>query len=431
MFVKKGMKKYYLRVFSVFVAMALFFACKEESASDSSSFSIDQQEIEALSSGGVTLISVSTGLSWNVSSDAEWVKVSPASGTGSGSVTVNIDERTGASRSTKLTFVAGSIVKTVDVLQRGNLKDDYYRTGEIIRMHRHTVGEGIVVVILCDGFDREDCKKGGVLEYNCYKLKDLFLSMPIVRDHKGYFDVIARVDVSRDRGARNCVEDVEHCPDNAYGAGHPDFNWDLMHHNATLAAGKTNREIIYMANGMVGGHVINGIAVYSANEPNKPYWMMHEFVGHTLGRMVDMYFITGSDSATSETYKVFDNGHETGDWLQLDWKTDPKEVYWRDFIGQPGYEQVGVYPASFWDLKFGSLTTCEDINNSVMYGPVNHYTVMERYQLWRIIQSRAGFTTITIDEFKEYDQVNLIDADWSWQRYDNWVDDRIWEWTDD
>jgi hypothetical protein len=322
-----------------------------------------------------------------------------------------------------LTFMVIGVV----VCAGAQNNSDYYKTGDVIDLHRHTVGNGIAVIFIGDGFDKEDCRKGGVYEYNCRKMTELFLSMPVIRDFKDYFDVCARVDVCKDRGARNCVETPDKCPDNAYGSGHPDLNWHKIHSNATLTAGKDDRSIIFMANGMIGGHVIDNVTIYSANEPNKAYWMMHEFCGHVLGGFPDLYYIMGNKPMNEGAKKAFDHGHSIGEFLMFEWRDNPKEVYWKDFVGREGYEMVGIYPAGFWDLKFGEFYTCEDVTTSVMYNEVSaRYTVMERYQLWRKIQLRAGFTETTIDEFLKYDVVNLKETDWSWNRYKEWTDERIW-----
>jgi hypothetical protein len=413
--------------------IAMFTACEDDKVSDS--LSVDQTEIEVLAAGGTTLISVNTGMSWNASVDADWINISPASGNGSGIVTLAIDERVGGRRTATITFTADAINQTVNITQRGNITDDYYKTGEVINLHRHTVGDGIAVVIIGDGFDREDCKKGGFYEDNCRKLANLFLSMPVIRDYTGYFDIRARVDVSRERGVRNCVADAEaghpeRCPNNVYGSGHPQIDFGKASQNAGQTAGKDEFHFIFMGNGLIGGYAMGNMAVYSANEGLKPYWMMHEFIGHAFGGFPDLYYIQGEDLLNEDDQKMFDENHNIGELLMYDWRNDPKQVYWKDFIGKNGYSNVGVYPAgyAYWDraIKFGECFSCEDIFTSVMYGPTAHYTVMERYQLWRKIQLRAGFTTITIDEFLAYDVVNLIDADWSWDRYDNWTDDRIW-----
>jgi hypothetical protein len=428
--------KYTVKLFlTIAIGCIVMLTSCEKNKDDS--LSIDKTEIEVSASGGVTLINVSASQTWNASADAEWVSLLPASGNGSGALTVMIDSCVGSRRTAEIIVVSGSNTQKVAVLQRGNQKDDYWKQGEIIYLHRHSIGTGVVVVILGDGFDREDCRRGGVYEYNCRKMADLFLSMPVIRDFKGYFDVLARVDVSRERGVRNCVAEVadghpEKCPDNAYGSGHPDLNWDKIFENARLtseiAVGKEDHSTILMANGMIGGHVILDIAIYSADEPNKPYWMMHEFCGHVLGGFPDLYYITGSDSILESTKTYFDGAHRDGEMLMLDYQQDPEKVYWKDFINQSGYTNVDVYPAALWRLKLGQLTSCENIFTSVMYGPTAHYTVMERYMLWRKILIRSGETInipITIENFKEYDKDNKLDSDWTWDKYDNWTDDRI------
>jgi hypothetical protein len=317
----------------------------------------------------------------------------------------------------------------VDILQRGYVQDEYYKTGEVLRLHRHTAGNGITIVIIGDGFDREDCRRGGFYESECKRLAELFLSMPVYRDYKRYFDVIARVDVSHDRGVRNCVADPATCPDNAYGSGHPEIDFAKASANAALAAGD-DRDYwyIFMGNGQIGGYAMGNMAVYSANEPSKHYWMMHEFAGHAFGGLPDMYYTGENGTMNANARASITANHLNGEILMLDWQTDPKLVYWKDFIGRNGYERVGIYPAGYYDppLSFGEIFSCEPHDCTVMFGPTPYYSVMERYQIWRKIQLRAGFTTITIDEFLAYDAINLID-DWtSWDRYPIWEDDRVW-----
>jgi hypothetical protein len=299
--------------------------------------------------------------------------------------------------------------------------NDYYETGDVISLHRHTAGNGVAIVIIGDGFDREDCRKGGVYEDNCRKLTDVFLSMPVIRDFKDYFEVSARVDVSPERGVYKCI-------DNVYGTGREELKWEKIRRNATLTAGKDDRSVIFVGNGMIGGYAYGDVAVYSANEGSKLYWMMHEFVGHIIGRMPDMYVEDGDGHVNSSTKTAIDEQHAAGELSMLDWRNQPDSVFWKDFIGREGYEKVSVYPSGWYGIVFGELFTCEPHNSTVMYdNRVAYFTVMERYQLWRQIQTRAGFP-ITLDKFIEYDAVNLKETDWSWKPYNSldWTDDRIW-----
>jgi hypothetical protein len=312
------------------------------------------------------------------------------------------------------------MVMGIVICAKAQKDSDYYRTGDIITLHRHTAGNGIAVVFIGDGFDREDCRKGGVYEDNCRKLAKLFLSSPVVRDFKDYFDVCARVDVSNERGVYKCI-------DNVYGTG-GDIKWDKIRSNATLAAGKDDRSVIFVGNGLIGGYALGDVAAYSANEGNKLYWMIHEFVGHVIGRMPDMYVEDGTGHVNSSVKATIDSQHAIGELLMLDWRSQPDSVFWKDFIGRPGYEKVGVYPSGWYGIVFGELFACELHTSTVMNnGSVAYFTVMERYQLWRQIQTRAGFPA-TFDKFLIYDKVNLKETDLSFAPYKSldWTDDRIW-----
>jgi hypothetical protein len=75
------------------------------------------------------------------------------------------------------------------------------------------------------------------------------------------------------------------------------------------------------------------------------------------------------------------------DWY-LDWSDDPNEVVWKEFIGKPGYKNVGVYPTAFNAVFAG------------FYGPeqfeamreLNHlwYGVGVRMAVWNRILERSG-----------------------------------------
>ncbi|MDR2382375.1 MAG: hypothetical protein LBD76_00605 [Prevotellaceae bacterium] len=110
------------------VSIAMFSACKDDDpkASDPSSLKVDQTEIDVLPVGGETLISINTDLSWNATSDVDWVKISPASGNGSGVVSVEIERHVGARRTATINVSAGSISQTVNILQRGQIPELYF-----------------------------------------------------------------------------------------------------------------------------------------------------------------------------------------------------------------------------------------------------------------------------------------------------------------
>jgi hypothetical protein len=427
--------KYTINLFLIIAiaCIAVFTGCDDDkNTNDSSSLMIDQTEVDIMSDGGRTLISINTSLTWEADIDADWVQVSPVAGNGSTLVTMEVDSLVkGERRVATVNFTAGGVTKTVYVLQRGRLESNYHKTGDVLKLHLHTVGTGISVVIIGDGFDREDCRIGGVYEYNARKLADLFLAMPVIRDFQEYFDIYARVDVSWERGARNCVDNLDNCPDNAYNIGR-NIDEEKIFNNAVNTAGRVDCSVIFMGNGGIGGYAMGAMAAYSANEESKPYWMMHEFAGHVIGHLPDMYPQSyGSAPLDAGARRMIDDNHAGGELLMLDYRNDPNTVYWSKFIGKEGYEEVGVFDAGYYTIKHPDLTTCELRDNVVMCNMVPHFSVMERYQIWRQIQQRAGFTIFTMDAFIDYDKVNLgPKEEWRDYAHVDWSDARIWSYDD-
>ena len=69
--------------------------------------------------GGTQTITVSSNTDWTVSSDAAWLKVSPATGNGNGQVTLTAAENTGLTAlSAKVKFTNGTLTKEVSVSQK-------------------------------------------------------------------------------------------------------------------------------------------------------------------------------------------------------------------------------------------------------------------------------------------------------------------------
>ena len=78
---------------------------------------------ETSAAGGSTDVQIQTGLSWTATSDASWLKVTPASGTGFGIITLTTTVNTDLeSRNATVTINAGNHTKTVQVRQRGSLE---------------------------------------------------------------------------------------------------------------------------------------------------------------------------------------------------------------------------------------------------------------------------------------------------------------------
>jgi hypothetical protein len=129
----------------------MFVACSDDKTSNNpSSLAIDQTEMDVLAIGGKTLIDVNTDLAWNATVDADWLRISPASGNGSETVNVEIDKHSGLRRTAKITFTTGAITKTVNVLQRGQIPEMNFLGRDMSTpiSNMATTGEGGVEMII-------------------------------------------------------------------------------------------------------------------------------------------------------------------------------------------------------------------------------------------------------------------------------------------
>ena len=74
------------------------------------------------SNGGTKSVSVTSNLSWSVTDNQSWITVSPASGSGNGTVSITCSSNIGSfSRSGTLTISGGGLTKTIEVTQEGDI----------------------------------------------------------------------------------------------------------------------------------------------------------------------------------------------------------------------------------------------------------------------------------------------------------------------
>lgn len=187
-------------------------------------FSVDKDRIEALNDVYTTQIELETGdlAAWSVALSegaSEWITVTPESGTGSATLTVNISElpNNSGSREATITYVLigeDYTVKT-DVLQCNYTPSDYnydtnplylaWLTGQrigdncIIPVWTHSHGHGIPIVFLGDGFDASDIYGGNYL-WNMKLAISYFFDPEPYNFYRSYFDVYILVGMSAQSG---------------------------------------------------------------------------------------------------------------------------------------------------------------------------------------------------------------------------------------
>ncbi|MDR2424348.1 MAG: BACON domain-containing protein [Prevotellaceae bacterium] len=275
---------------------------------------------------------------------------------------------------------------------------DYYRDGEILMLNVHTKGKGVAIVIVGDGFDREDLRKGGWYEQTVRSVADVFFKVPVIRDFKEYFDFYAYMAESPVRGVGQGVKNK--------------FGGDPFKAQAAVDAVPgmpATRTTIFAGNGMVGGHAwYGGPVLFSTDEGANLYWASHELAGHGFSRLGDEYY---SPSKADDGYResIKRSQTETSSDLNVDITDDPEQMIWKNFFGRPGYEAVGIFEGASYHSE--GMWRAE--KQSVMVGWIPeykekgpHFTAQARYNIYCAIMRKAE-EPHSFDDFLKYDVVNL------------------------
>jgi hypothetical protein len=402
--------------------------------------------------------------------------------TGEGSLLIKVyaksENNTGVVRKGKITFTAeGNRRLEVPIIQ--GWVGNYWEDEDLLVVNEHSIGDGVPIVVMGDGYDREDLKKGGWWETMGGKLVYEIMYTEVVRDMWEYLDVYLMMNESPERGVLYPDYPRNRTKFGAYGA---DENQGLCEEAARRAVngpqGVTDQvataqngilRIAFLANGPYPGNATNPMARGGIWEDGYGYWAIHEFVGHVLSDLPDMYWsgcglptlgdgtmpATGWNGDGGITWSIAKEHPHGYNWF-IDWRNDPDQVIWKEFIGAEGYsgetdgdpyhgnDNIGVYPTTWGGMFCNGL-----------YGPSPVTTMREHYlcfdlgsrmQIYNKILERAGFKIIdqekdpvtgereityipperSLEAFKEFDKTRTRqdcrmygadDRKFSWSQY--------------
>jgi hypothetical protein len=293
-------------------------------------------------------------------------------------------------------------------------KSEYYADGDVITLYKATRGNGVNIVMVGEGFNHTDLKKGGAYETKAQELASVLFSLPVYRDMRTYFNVYALCVESKDSGIdiyeNNQIvieRDTRFNMPGAYsGPGGEVFEGiKQMVGDMPQISNITETTVMMINNGMAGGFAYPdgsgfGIAVFSTEEGNVYYWVMHEFGGHIFGRLADEYCSPG---VADEGFRnMVRTDHAKGQDKNCDVTNDPAQVTWAAFIGRPGYGMVGFHEGAHY-----LCTGCwRPEASSVMLTTDYRYNAPSRYYIWQRIKKTAGESD-NIEDFFTYDVGNL------------------------
>jgi hypothetical protein len=290
---------------------------------------------------------------------------------------------------------------------------DYSKDGEVFTIQTATVGKGIDLVLVGDGFVDTDMDSGGMYEQKMQEATETFFSCEPYKSFRNRFNVYGVKAVSA-----NAIW-TESLKDHAI-----DGNMDTAMEYAMKAVGETYDPIrvgvIYNADWYVGrsytGMFSDGSFVGFMMEPlsTSANVLVHEFCGHGFAQLLDEYVESGYEnvSPTEDDKASFDAQWEDFSvGANVDWRNDLTTIRWARFIADPRYagEALGAYEGAA-TIGLGMYRPTE---NSMMRYNDSPFNAPSREQIYKQIMrySEGDSWTYDYETFVAYDAINRNTAE--------------------
>ncbi len=383
-------------------------------------FSISRRLIRTLNgeSSRTFFLRAPSGFNWSVQDKPDWVTVSPSSGIGKTEVTITVSEMLQSDVESfevnEGTFVqpsyhnypgrGGDVVFSLDGENYTTSitieQYDYqYSDGYVKQYKSATVGNGIDIVIIGDGYDAKDIAKGDYIS-NTDEAVEHFFDVEPYKTYADYFNVYAVIAMSPEHG----MGTVNTIVDNKFGSYFsesrllpPDaescFTWARK---ANADIDFTKSLVILLQNTSVYEGVTmmygdgSALACCPVSRDLYPYdfrgIIQHEAGGHGFGKLADEYiyhnaFLQTCGCPCCDHGQVFNTMKSKGWYKNLSLKGDINTVPWSHLIFNPQFSNyVDVYEGGYMHSRgvFRSeVTSCMN-NNIPYYSAISRQAIVER-----------------------------------------------------
>ena len=365
----------------------------------------------------VTVTANKNTWTYNVTSDGNWCNVTK---TGNTLQVYAASQNTQTSpRYATLTVSLESITRTISITQAGVQSSGNYTDGQVVKLQSATVGNGIDIVILGDGFTEDHMARGGNYETSMKLAMEHFFSVYPYNVYRNYFNVYMVVGVSAEAGVSGDPATGNRTINNKfstrYGSGTYISGDDaLVRTYAGYAIGYDNTStamVIAVLNSpkyagtcwmYYDGFSIGYCPMSTDPSPNYDFkaLVVHECGGHGFAHLIDEYIYNYSDITTSRKNDII-SVQNTYDWYRnVDFTSNLSQIHWKDFIGNSKYSMVGAYEGAaqyaygIWRPEF----------NSCMNNNVDYFNAPSRWAIVKRIMQLAG-QSYTIQQFMIDDQI--------------------------
>jgi hypothetical protein len=299
---------------------------------------------------------------------------------------------------------------------------DYSADGTVTLLQRATMGRGINVVMMGDGFADRDIANGTYMQVMLKTLENMFSEEP-VRSLRDYFTVYAVTAVSKNSGVRvggsisrsTVFSTVPSLTDSNISCDEEKIK-EYMRKVSGVNPQNTQSIVI------LNCHSHNGVTYWYTDYSHNPLHyslalcpvidslesetfrqvLTHEAIGHGLGKLGDEYSYESQGRVTDEAASKLNSMHDYGWLTNVDSSSDPSAVAWSWFIGNAWFqnEAIGIYEGGYTYIA-GIFRPTEE---SMMNSNRSPFNAPSRYAIYKkVMELGEGRTDVSYDEFVDFD----------------------------
>lgn len=311
---------------------------------------------------------------------------------------------------------------TAYVRQLG-LPDDYESTdysadGTVSLLQQASRGNGIPVVMMGDGFSDRDIAEGTYRNVMEKAVENMFSEEP-AKSLRDYFDVYCVTAVSRHANigsdystAFSSVPSISStdiaCDDEKvrkYVEKVDGINIENALAVVILNTNSYNGVTYLYSNGEQPIQFAVALCpiIYSLDSETFRQVLVHEAIGHGLGKLADEYGYTSNGSISEDEAKQLEAFHDYNWMKNVDVNNTPDLVVWSAFIGDNSFsnEAIGVYEGAY-TFNYGVYRPTEESMMRSNHSPFNAPSRKAIYD--RIMLLGEGRSPSTNKEFAAFDE---------------------------
>ena len=382
-------------------------------------FGCRPEKISALNNTLRQTVIVDGNGEWEISHMPSWCVASVSTGSNKTEVILTVSEL-GKGSGNREDYVEFCL-KGSDVTARCAISQyDYeYTENQCITLQKASVGNGIDLLFVGEGFDAEAIASGEYLRMVNEQMESFFGLEPYTT-YRNRFNVYSCISLSQEVGVStsNTRKDTKFgirydngtgCAIKGLACGNPEEVFDYAVANSPLTVEKMNHSLIIMTlnsdqYGSVTTLTENGSAIAVVGRSSEPYPMdsrgmlQHEACGHAFGKLAEER-ITENNFIDQSAREKINAGFERGWYANISLNGKMNDVSWSSFIFDTRYSNsVDVFEGGF---GFTRGVYRAEINSCMNYG-IPYFSAPARMDIMRRILDYSG-EGFTMERFYDTD----------------------------